>query len=301
MSPRMKAAIIGLQVLILGGLVTAAILLLSAGDGEAKPAAVPKPTVDRFDVSRAYALAARQVALGPRPPLSAAQRKAAVFLRAGLPNGRYESVPGGLRNIVGALPGRMPAVLVVAHYDTTDEPGYLGANNSAAAVGAVVEIARALRGDQLRAAPAVRFLLTDGEEAPRPFDGSDFYDKALRGSRAYVAAHAREIKQVVLLDFIGNRKLRLRRDLSSTTSLWEQLRAAARRVGVARVFPAGTQNTVLDDHTPFLRAGIPAIDLIDFDYACWQKPCDTMAQVSKASMDAAGEAVLELVRELRKH
>jgi glutaminyl-peptide cyclotransferase len=57
---------------------------------------------------------------------------------------------------------------------------------------------------------------------------------------------------------------------------------------------------VLDDHTPFLRAGIPAIDLIDFDYACWQKPCDTMAQVSKASMDAAGEAVLELVRELRR-
>jgi glutaminyl-peptide cyclotransferase len=296
----MKAAVIGLQVLILGGLVTAAILLLSAGDGEAKPAAVPKPKVDRFDVSRAYALAARQVALGPRPPLSTAQRKAAVFLRAGLPNGRYESIPGGLRNIVGSLPGRMPAILVVAHYDTTDEPGYLGANNSAAAVGAVVEIAHDLRGDQRRGDRAVRFLLTDGEEAPRPFDGSDFYDKALRGSRAYVAAHAREIKQVVLLDFIGNRAVRLRRDLSSTASLWEQLRAAARRVGVARVFPSGTQNTVLDDHTPFLRAGIPAIDLIDFDYACWQKPCDTMAQVSKASMDAAGEAVLELVRELRR-
>jgi glutaminyl-peptide cyclotransferase len=189
---------------------------------------------------------------------------------------------------------------VVAHYDTTDEPGYLGANNSAAAVGAVVEIAHDLRGDQHRGDRAVRFLLTDGEEAPRPFDGSDFYDKALRGSRAYVAAHAREIKQVVLLDFIGNRDLRLRCDLSSTASLWEQLRAAARRVGVARVFPSGTQNTVLDDHTPFLRAGIPAIDLIDFDYACWQKPCDTMAQVSKASMDAAGEAVLELVRELRR-
>jgi glutaminyl-peptide cyclotransferase len=300
MSARMKAAIIGLQVLILGGLVTAAILLLSAGDGEAKPAAVPKPKVDRFDVSRAYALAARQVALGPRPPLSTAQRKAAVFLRAGLPNGHYESIPGGLRNIVGSLPGRTPAILVVAHYDTTDEPGYLGANNSAAAVGAVVEIAHDLRGDQRRGDRAVRFLLTDGEEAPRPFDGSDFYDKALRGSRAYVAVHAREIKQVVLLDFIGNRDLRLRRDLSSTASLWEQLRAAARRVGVARVFPSGTQNTVLDDHTPFLRAGIPAIDLIDFDYACWQKPCDTMAQVSKASMDAAGEAVLELVRELRR-
>jgi glutaminyl-peptide cyclotransferase len=300
MTTRMKAVIIGLQVLILGGLITAAILLLSTGDGEAKPAAVPKPKVDRFNASRAYALAARQVALGPRPPLSAAQRSAAAFLRAGLPAGRFEPVPGGLRNIAGLLPGRMPAILVVAHYDTTDEPGYLGANNSAAAVGAVVEIARALRRDQRRSDRAIRFLLTDGEEAPRPFDGSDFYDKALRGSRAYVAAHRRQIAEVVLLDFIGNRNLRLRRDLSATPALWDQLRAAARRVGVARVFPAGTQNTVLDDHTPFLRAGIPAIDLIDFDYPCWQKACDTMAQVSKTSMDAAGEAVLELVRGLRK-
>ena len=301
MSARAKAALIGLQVLILAGLVTGAILLLSTGDGEAKPAAVPKPKVDRFDAARAYSLAARQVALGPRPPLSAAQRKAAVFLRAGLPAGRYESVPNGLRNIVGSLPGRMPAILVVAHYDTTDEPGYLGANNSAAAVGAVVELARDLRASRRRGDRAVRFLLTDGEEAPRPFDGSDFYDKALRGSRAYVAAHAREIKQVVLLDFVGNRKLRLRRDLSSDPQLWARLQAAARRVGVARVFPSGTQGTVLDDHTPFLRAGIPAIDLIDFDYPCWQKPCDTMKQVSRASIDAAGEAVLELVQELKRH
>src|SRR5690349_11299509 len=173
----MKAALIGLQVLIIAGLATGAVLLLSTGDGEAKPAAVPKPNVDRFDASRAYALAARQVALGPRPPLSAAQRKAAAFLRADLPNGRFEAVPGGLRNIVGSLPGRMPAILVVAHYDTTDVPGYLGANNSAAAVGAVVELARDLRRDQRRGDRAIRFLLTDGEEAPRPFDGNDFYDK----------------------------------------------------------------------------------------------------------------------------
>jgi len=286
-------------VLIIGGLATGAVLLLSTGDGEAKPAAVPKPKVDRFDAARAYGLAARQVALGPRPPLSAAQREAATFLRAALPSGRFEAVPNGLRNIVGSLPGRLPAMLVVAHYDTTDVPGYLGANNSAAAVGAVVELARDLRRDQRRGDRAIRFLLTDGEEAPRPFDGTDFYDKALRGSRAYAAKHAREIELVVLLDFIGNRTLRLRRDPSSTPSLWARLRAAAQRVGVSRVFPAGTQGTVLDDHTPFLRAGIPAIDLIDFDYPCWQKPCDTMAKVSKASIDAAGEAALELLRELR--
>jgi hypothetical protein len=300
MTSRMRAALIALQVLIVGSLVTGAILLLTISDGAAKPAAVPKPKVDRFDAARANSLARRQVALGPRPPLSAAQRKAAEFLRAGLPNGRFEAIDAGLRNIVGDLPGRMPAILLVAHYDTTDEPGYLGANNSAAAVGAVVELARALRHDRRAGDRAIRFLLTDGEEAPRPFDGKDFYDKALRGSRAYVAAHKDEIRQVVVLDFIGNRKLRLRRDQSASAALWARLQAAAKRAGVGRVFPATTQGVVLDDHTPFLRAGIPAIDLIDFDYPCWQKPCDTMAQVSKASIDAAGEAVLELVRGLKR-
>jgi hypothetical protein len=296
----MRAALIALQVLIVGSLVTGAILLLTISDGAAKPAAVPKPKLDRFDAARAYALAQRQVALGPRPPLSVAQRKAAVFLRAGLPNGRFEPVDRGLRNIVGELPGRMPAILLVAHYDTTSVPGYLGANNSAAAVGAVVELARALRHDRRAGDRAIRFLLTDGEEAPRPFDGKDFYDKALRGSRAYVAAHKDEIRHVVVLDFIGNHKLRLRRDKSADAALWGRLQAAANRAGVGRVFPDTTQGVVLDDHTPFLRAGIPAIDLIDFDYPCWQKPCDTMAQVSQASIDAAGEAVLELVRRLKR-
>jgi glutaminyl-peptide cyclotransferase len=296
----MRAALIALQVLIVGCLIAGAIALLTISDGDAKPAAVPRAKVDRFDADRAYALAARQVALGPRPPLSAAQRRAAVFLRAGLPNGRFEPIAGGLRNIVGELPGRMPAILLVAHYDTTDEPGYLGANNSAAAVGAVVELARALRQGQRAGDREVRFLLTDGEEAPRPFNGKDFYSKALRGSRAYAAAHTRELRQVVVLDFIGNHNLRLRRDQSADSALWDRLQAAARRAGVGRVFPATAQGTVVDDHTPFLRAGIPAIDLIDFDYACWQKPCDTMRQVSKASIDAAGEAVFELVSALRR-
>jgi hypothetical protein len=55
----------------------------------------------------------------------------------------------------------------------------------------------------------------------------------------------------------------------------------------------------MDDHTPFVRRGIPSIDLIDFDYPCWQKPCDTMDKLSTRSLDASGETVLELVRTLR--
>lgn len=276
---------------------TAALAAVSAF--VAQTAIVPAPTVHRFDAAGAYALARTQVAFGPRPAGSAAERRAAALLVRRLPHGHFEPVPGGLRNIVGELAGRPGlAILLIAHYDTTDVPGYVGANNSAAAVGAVVELARALRRDQRPTDRAIRFLLTDGEEAPPGF--TDFLTSGLRGSRAYAAAHAGQIADVIVLDFVGNHGLRLPRESGSNAALWARLRRAARRVGESAVFPDTVGPEIYDDHTPFARAGVPAIDLIDFDYPCWQKPCDTMRQVARGSIDAAGESVLALVRELRR-
>jgi glutaminyl-peptide cyclotransferase len=251
-----------------------------------------------FDGAYAYELTRLQLSYGPRPAGSAAQRAAAAKLVRLLPGGHFEPVPGGLRNIVGAVPGRLPAILVVAHYDTTDVPGYLGANNSAAGVGAVIAIAKALRSDRPRPGQAaVRFLLTDGEEAPSGF--TDFYAEGLRGSKAYAAAHAKELREVIVLDFIALRDLRLTRDVTSDVPLWARLREAAARAGTRSLFPPARQGAVMDDHTPFLRAGIPAIDLIDFRYACWQKLCDTLSQVSATNLTRVGRTVLELVRSER--
>ena len=174
-------------------------------------------------------------------------------------------------------------------------PGYLGANNSATGVGAVIALARAMAGDRRTpATAAVRFVLFDGEEAPPGF--SDFYTEGLRGSRAYAAAHAKEIREVIVLDFIALLDEQLRREPSSDAALWSRLRAAAGRAGTLRIFPPGLQGEVLDDHTPFLRASIPAIDLIDFDYPCWQKTCDDLSQVSQVNLTRVGATVLELLR-----
>ena len=236
-----------------------------------------------------------QVDAGPRPAGSATQRAVAEKLVKLLPNGHFEAVPGGLRNIVGSLPGRMPAILLVAHYDTTDVPGYLGANNSATGVGAVIAIAKALKSDpQASGRRAVRFLLTDGEEAPSGFE--DFYAEGLRGSKAYASAHAKELREVIVLDFIALHDELLRRDTTSDRPLWARLRSAAARSKTLAIFPDQVQGTVLDDHTPFLRAGVPAIDLIDFDYPCWQKLCDDLSQVSKVNLAKVGRTVLELIR-----
>jgi hypothetical protein len=248
-----------------------------------------------FDGNYAYALTKLQVDAGPRPAGSATQRAVGEKLVKLLPNGRFEAVPGGLRNIVGSLSGRMPAILLVAHYDTTDVPGYLGANNSATGVGAVIAIAKALKSDPpAKARRAVRFLLTDGEEAPSGFE--DFYAEGLRGSKAYASAHAKELREVIVLDFIALHDEQLRRDTTSDRPLWARLRSAAARSKTLAIFPDQVQGTVLDDHTPFLRAGIPAIDLIDFDYPCWQKVCDDLSQVSKVNLARVGRTVLELIR-----
>ena len=82
-------------------------------------------------------------------------------------------------------------------------------------------------------------------------------------------------------------------------ALWSRLRAAAAAVGVGAVFPHATQGAILDDHIPFRDRGIPSIDLIDFDYPCWQRTCDTLDKLSAGSIDATGETVMELLRRER--
>ncbi len=261
---------------------------------------LPSARTDRFDAIRALRLVDLQLAFGQRPAGSRALRRTAERLRRELPGGRFENVPGhpGLRNVVGVLPGRKPALVIGAHYDTESHPkGFVGANDSAAGSAAVIEIARALgKMSRPKGARELRFVLFDGEEEPREEDNDDFYANALRGSKAYVKAHAEETHALILLDYIANRGLRLPREGSSNPGLWKQLRAAAGRVGVGPVFPDGEQTAIFDDHTPFLEADIPAIDLIDFSYEHADSLEDTRDKLDPRAMDAVGETVTELLR-----
>lgn len=259
----------------------------------------------RFDANRAWRLVELQVDSGQRPAGSPRLRKLATKLRPLLPAGRFEAIPGEprLRNLVGTLPGARPGIVVGAHYDTLVKPrGFVGANNGAAGTAVVIEVSRALRA--LRSAPGareVRFVLFDGEEPPAglPEESADFYNEGLRGSRAYVAAHLGETRAMILLDYVGNRGLRLPREATSTEWLWRQLLGAADDVGVDGVFSEETGPAIVDDHTPFLWAGIPAIDLIDWRYP-GHSLADGLDRLSPRSLDAVGEAVVQLVAELRR-
>jgi glutaminyl-peptide cyclotransferase len=268
-----------------------AVLVFASG---ATAAPAPRPSVDRFDEQAAFAFLKRQVALGPRPAGSAPSRRLAALLKASVPRGRYQPVPGGLRNVVATVPGREPSrfVVVGAHYDTYDLPGFVGANDSASGTAVVRQLARTIRPRTVR--PTLVFVFFDGEEAP---PNTNFDQEGLRGSR--VAAKVfRRAEAMVLLDFVGDRNLRLPREANSNRRIWARLRSAASRVGVGRVFPPGPGPSVTDDHIPFQQAGVPAIDLIDFDFPCWHRPCDDLSVVSARSLDAVGETMVEFLRSL---
>jgi glutaminyl-peptide cyclotransferase len=271
-----------------------ALLLASLAAG-VSAASAPRPNADRFNEQAAFAFLKRQVALGPRPAGSPASRRLATILKKSIPRGRYQAVPGGLRNVIGTVPGRNPRRLVVvgAHYDTKDLPGFVGANDAASGTAVVRQLARTIKPRTVR--PTLVFIFFDGEESPP--GSEDFERDGLRGSKvaARTFSHA---EAMVLLDFVGEKNLSLPREGYSNRRLWARLRSAAQRVGAGRTFPPRTGSYVSDDHIPFQQAGVPSIDLIDFDFPCWHRRCDDLSVVSARSLDAVGETMIEFLRGL---
>ena len=268
------------------------------GDGEADgsqpPARVEAAAPDRFDGRAAFRLLRRQVELGPRPAGSPESRRLAALLKRIVPRGRYQDVPDGLRNVIGTVRGRERGYIVVgAHYDTKDIDGFVGANDGASGTAVVAQLARTIR----RPRHTIHFIFFDGEEAPRGVPDSEFERRGLRGSKVAAPEFA-DARAMVLLDFVGDRRLSIPREEYSDPGLWSRLRRAARRAGAGWAFPDEVEGGIQDDHLPFLRRGVPSIDLIDFDFPCWHRRCDDMDVVSARSVNAVGEAVYRLVKDL---
>lgn len=257
-----------------------------------------------FNAESAMKWVRRQVAVGQRPAGSPQLRKLAVALRDQLPYGYFESIPNEprLRNVIGFLRGPRPAIVLGAHYDTLVKPrGFVGANNGAAGAAIVIQVAWSLATNPPPPnGREIRFVLFDGEEpdAGLPEEGEDFYNEGLRGSRAYVEQNPNETKAMVLLDYVGNEGLQLPREATSTPGLWKEVLVAADGAGASDVFSAETGTAITDDHTPFLRSGVPAVDLIDWSYPGHSLD-DGLDKISVSSLDAVGETVVRLVNQLR--
>jgi Zn-dependent M28 family amino/carboxypeptidase len=197
-----------------------------------------------------------------------------------------------MANIVAVLPGRRPDVIMLGgHYDTKQfkEFRFVGANDAGSSTALLIELAR-----RLAAAPrdyTYWLVWFDGEEAFVAWSEPD----SLYGSRRLAAdlARARQLpRAMILVDMIGDRDLAIRREAHSTTWLTAIIWEAAARLGYGRHFLRDTI-PVEDDHVPFLRAGVPAALLIDFDFPAWHTAADTLDTVSAQSLTVVGEVLLE--------
>jgi len=267
------------------------------------------------DGNLAYSHVEKLVGFGPRPPASPGIARSQAYITdilkklnlqvdcqdflADTPNG-----PLSMKNIVGKTrQSDKPVVILASHYDTRvmTNAVFVGANDGGSSTGLLLELARVL---SKRQNPfTVWFVFFDGEEAQREWSETD----SLYGSRYFVEKLKRDgqiqaVKAMVLMDMCGDRDLKLENDASSTPKLMELVRRSAVELGYAK-YLATSQKGMVDDHVPFIRAGIPAVDLIDFEYGfnLWHTPNDTLDKISPHSLKIVGDIVVRLIENLGQH
>ena len=97
---------------------------------------------------------------------------------------------------------------------------------------------------------------------------------------------------------IGDRDLRILRESNSTPALTDIIWSAARKLKRPEFVDQATP--IEDDHVEFLRAGVPAVDLIDLDYPAWHTREDTLDKVAAGSLQAVGDVVIAALPELER-
>jgi Zn-dependent M28 family amino/carboxypeptidase len=298
----------------------------SAGADKANKDEKAKMTT-MFDGDRAFAHVKAQVGFGPRPAGSPAIEKARDYIVGELKGYGLkttleeftETTPRGkvkFKNIIAELPGESPdAIIISSHYDTKPfkEFSFVGANDGGSSTGALLEIARVLAAEgQPEPGKAGQkrkftywFVFFDGEEAfcrewAECMNGNDH----TYGSRHMVERLKKEkqldrVKAMILLDMIGDKDLTVPREEGSSQWLVEAIWGTANQLGYGKEFPGRPSSVGDDDYMPFLRVGIPAVDIIDFEYGSapgendyWHTKEDTLDKVSARSLKIIGDVVL---------
>lgn len=263
----------------------------------------------RIDGERAMRYVREQVALGARSPGSPGHSKMHEYLRSQFKRDELEEVAFDaqtprekipMRNMIAKFPGSKDGIVVLAsHFDTREGiPGFVGANDGGSSTAVLLEIANHLRGKR-RDGHSVWLVFLDGEEAMGETDAPSLF-----GSRHLAQTWQRDgtlkkIRAFILLDMVGDRDLSIVRDGNSTRWVTEVVRQAADNLALGSYFfRQGT--TIVDDHVPFKEAGVPVIDLIDFEYGYdnvfWHTAQDTPDKLTAKSLKIVGDVVLETVR-----
>lgn len=261
---------------------------------------LPPKEPPRFDGERARRDVETQVAFGPRTPGSAAQAQFLEWSRSELAAAGWQSrVQVGeraghvIRNLIAYRRSNLiPVILLGAHYDSRlsadQDPNPAkrtqavpGANDGASGVAILLELARVLPEDM-----PVWLVFFDAEDNGQ-LPGWDW----ILGSRAFVEQMTVRPQAMILVDMVGDADLRLPPEKNSDPVLQAEIWAQAAALGYDEIFVQVEGYRMLDDHLPFIDAGIPAVDIIDFDYPYWHTTADTPDKVSAQSLQAVGETL----------
>ncbi len=265
------------------------------------PTPSPTPQPRTFQGDLAYNWVVRQTDLGYRITGTETNLKAGdMYIEALQALGwetreqtfTYKETP--VRNIL-AWHGEGPAVLIGAHYDTRraadeEDPSVpvLGANDGASGVAVLLELARALDWDQVDNRVYLAFF--DAEDNGR-LDGWDWIVGSTYMAQHWGDAGEPELTAMVLADMIGDADQQIYYEGNSDPALSQTLWNIAADLGYEERFIPQRKYTMIDDHVPFKRLGVPAVDIIDFDYPYWHTTQDTPDKVSSESLEAVGRTI----------
>lgn len=297
-------------------------LLLSCGAGKKTSAGIDngdaashEQNATLFSADSAYSYVASQVDFGPRVPGSEAHRLCGDWLSDKLKSfgaevteqnatlTTFDGTKIPMRNIFARInPDAEKRALLLAHWDCRPwadhdpNPEYRstpvdGANDGASGVGILLEIARILPKD----GPGVDILLCDAEDW-----GEESNDESWALGAKYFAQNL-PVKgympsSAILLDMVGASEATFMREYFSqlaNPALADEIWAIAKQLGYENMFINRMGSAVNDDHVELIKAGIPAIDIIDYRegsgfYDGWHTTSDNMDRISKETLGAVG-------------
>ena len=255
-----------------------------------------------FDGGLAYQYVQYQIELGPRVIGNDAHDNAVNWIREELTNHGWEvSIQDGTRlgidvhNIIAKRGEGVEWFILGAHYDSrsmADEDAdpsmrtepVPGANDGASGVAVLLELSRII---PEKLDKQVWLVFFDAED-----DGNIHGKDWILGSQEFVARLEDKPTSVIIIDMIGDSDLNIYLERNSDPTLSMEIWEVASRLGYSDIFIPEYKYRILDDHIPFLRTGIPAVDIIDFDYPYWHTTEDTIDKVSPESLSIVGNTLM---------